>query len=255
MTNSNKYLESKKYMIDHFKELGSLKNDFRIYNLTTLIASKVKGDKVLDIGCGNGFLLGILSKKGIETFGIEPNKDLIKLAKNTNPRLKIFEGYAHDIDKIKHKVDTITIIDVLEHIEDDKLQIKRMHNHLNESGRLIIVVPAFQLLYGKRDENLGHYRRYSKKEIIQKLSKIGFKIHHIRYWNMLGFFPYLFYEKILKKELNTELRTEKKKGIFKKLLSNLLFFWFKYIENNFSLGFGLSLVCVAEKTRKNNFRS
>src|SRR3989338_11293002 len=232
-----------KYLANLYSGLGDLRYDFRNYNLNQLIASNVKGDSVLDIGCGNGFLLGLLSKSR-KVYGIEPNNDLIKLAKEINPKLIVYKGFAEEIDKlITNKLDSVLMIDVLEHIENDIIQIQKIHNHLNEDGQFIIVVPAYQFLYGKRDKNNGHYRRYSKKDLIKKLSKNGFKIKLIRYWNMLGFFPYLFYEKILKKELNTELRTTKKKGFIKRLINKILNLWFKYIENNSNFGFGLSIVC------------
>ena len=64
---------------------------------------------------------------------------------------------------------------------------------------------------------------------------------------MLGFFPYLFHEKILKKELNTSLRDGNEKGFFKKTLNRILNLWFKFIENNIDFGFGLSLICIAKK--------
>lgn len=240
--------ESERHLVDLYKGLGDLHYDFRNYNLIRLIASKINGESVLDIGCGSGFLLDILYKKGKKTFGIEPNKELVKSVRTINPKLKIFNAVAEDIDKyITQRVDVITMIDSLEHIEKDNIQIKKNSRHLNEKGQLIIVVPAFQFLYGKRDNNMGHYRRYSKKRLIQILSINGFKIISLRYWNMMGFLPYLFSEKILKKELNTELRTGKKKGIFKKILNLILNLWFRYIENNISFGFGLSLICIAEK--------
>jgi len=189
----------------------------------------------------------MLDKKGKKAFGIESNKDLIKLAKHNNPRLSILCCPAEHINKLKEKVDTITTIDVLEHIKDDKLQVKKIYEYMDKGGQLIIIVPALKFLYGERDKKFGHYRRYSKKELYQKLSRQGFKIQHIRFWNMAGFIPYLFYEKVLKKDLNTNLRTKEKKGILNKTLSTLLNLWFKYIENNFDFGFGLSLICVATK--------
>ena len=137
---------------------------------------------------------------------------LIKIAKQLNPQSEIFKMFAEDVAKIRKKVDTLTMIDVLEHTKEDCFVIKKMRKILNKNGRLIIVVPAFRFLYGKKDKKNGHYRRYSKKGLIKKLKKNGFKIDRIRYWNMLGFFPYLLYEKILNIEFSTELRTKEKKG-------------------------------------------
>ena len=245
-------VDSKKYLANLYREMGNLRYDFRNYNLNQMIASKVKGTSVLDIGCGNGFLLGLLSKSK-KVYGIEPNEDLIKLTNEINPKLRIYKGFAEEIDKfITNKVDSILMIDVLEHVKDDILQIKKIHNNLNGGGQFIVVVPAYQFLFGKRDKNNGHYRRYSKKDLIKKLSDNGFRIKFARYWNILGFFPYLFYEKILKKELNTELRTTKKKGLIKKLINKILNLWFKYVENNFNFGFGLTIICIAEKIDKSS---
>lgn len=244
-------MDSEKYHANLYKEMGDLKNDFRNLNLNNLILSKAKGESFLDIGSGNGYLLGLLRKKERKVYGIEPNKDLILLSKKINPGLKIQKGFAEDIDiLISNTFDCILMIDVLEHVKNDGLLISKIYNHLNESGMFIIVVPAFQFLFGKRDMNNGHYRRYSKKNLVDKLSNNGFKIIEVRYWNFLGFFPYLFYERIFKRELNTELRVAKKKSFVKNTLQTILYLWFKYIENNCSFGFGLSIICVAKKFDK-----
>ena len=108
-------------------------------------------------------------------------------------------------------------------------------------------MPAFQFLYGIRDRNNRHFRRYSKKNLVKILKNAGFKIKEIRYWNFLGFFPYFFYEKILRKPLYPELRTEKPKKAIKMIINKILNLWFDKIENNFDFGFGLSLICIAER--------
>lgn len=69
----------------------------------------------------------------------------------------------------------------------------------------------------------------------------------IRYWNTIGLLPYLISEKIFRMELNTDLRSNEKKGLFKELVNKLLNMWFKYIGNKINFHFGLSLICVAEK--------
>lgn len=219
--------------------------DFRNYNLNRRILKYLKGKSLLDIGCGSGYLLYLAKKRGLVCKGIEPNKSLIDLAKKTYRINDIALGFADKINKFG-RFDTITLIDVLEHVKNDSILLKDIHTHLGDKGRLIILVPVFRLLYGKRDRLSGHYRRYSKKEIIQKLKKQKFKILKARYWNMISFFPYLFYEIILGKEVPSKLRN-KQKNFFGKIISFFLFYWFKYIENNINFGFGLSLFVVAEK--------
>lgn len=236
------------YLIEHYKKLDDLKNDFRNINLIDLISSKVKGNMILDIGCGSGHLINILEKRGIKTTGLEPIKELISIAKKRNPNSNIIEGSVEEITtKTTKKFSTITIIDVLEHVSDDIKVIQDLYNRLEEGGYLIIVVPSFPFLFSIRDLSMGHFRRYTKNDLIQKVLKNNFKIKEIRHWNMLGFLPYLIFQKLLKNPEMTNLRTSNKKNMLEKIIIFILHIWFKFIENNLNFGFGLSLVCVAEK--------
>jgi SAM-dependent methyltransferase len=239
--------ESRDYLVNMYTELDDMTYDFRNTNLARLVISKIKGKHVLDIGCGSGLLLSLLKKKGISALGIEPNERLIQLARRMDPGIDIIQEKAENINRITDKFDTITMVDVLEHIQEDKNQLRKAHALLETGENIILVVPALKFLYGKRDINNGHYRRYSKKEIVAKLEDSGFKVIQSRYWNLLGFFPYFFYEKVLKKEFNTKLRTKNQKNYLARLFSKALNAWFKHIENPIDFHFGLSLICVARK--------
>lgn len=241
-------IDSGKGVTTLYKQLGNLKDDFRNFNLYHLILKRIKGNNVLDIGSGNGFLINLLEKNGRETVGVEPNQELVEMAKEQFPKLTLLCSSVKELNKIGNKFSTITMIDVLEHIEDDGLQIQQIYQLLKDKGCLVLVVPAFPFLYGIRDKDQGHYRRYTRKELIQKLLKSDFKIIEMRYWNMLGFIPYFFYQKLLNKNSNFYLRTERNKNIFEKLFVSFLHLWYKHIENKINLGFGLSLICVAEKS-------
>jgi hypothetical protein len=83
--------------------------------------------------------------------------------------------------------------------------------------------------------------------LTNKLREIGFEPRQQRYWNALGFLPYLISERLLGRELNTELRTNRTKSWIQKLAVRMLHAWFRRIENRVNFGFGLSFLCVAEK--------
>ena len=61
--------------------------------------------------------------------------------------------------------DTIIYIDVLEHIKNDKEELDRATAHLSPGGRLLVVSPAYEFLYGPFDKAIGHFRRYGKKQL------------------------------------------------------------------------------------------
>lgn len=241
---------SKQTLTHHYHALGDIRHDFRNANLARLIVSLVRGNTVLDIGCGSGFLLDMLRRLGKSVSGIEPLSEMIALTNRHFPGLNIYQGYAEELERLlPRSVDTIIMADVLEHIADDAGQLKRVYARLHDGGEFILVVPAYQSLYGERDKRMGHYRRYSRGALQKILAENGFRVSVSRYWNMLGVLPYFFSEKILHRPLQISLRSGNKTGVFKKILRRILQLWFGHIENNFNFGFGLSIICVAEKVR------
>jgi hypothetical protein len=61
------------------------------------------------------------------------------------------------------RFDTLIYIDVLEHIQDDAAELQLAAEHLEPSGRLIVLSPAHQSLYSPFDQAIGHYRRYDRE--------------------------------------------------------------------------------------------
>lgn len=229
-----------------YEELGNLEVDFRNNNLYSLVLSRAKGRTFLDIGCGAGHLLAKAKKIGMIVRGLEKDRNLIKLSKKIyGKRIPIIQIQAEEIHNLDKRFDTITMIDVLEHIDKDELVLKKIIKKISEKGRLVIIVPAFKFLYSDRDRLYGHKRRYGKKELYEKLEKCGYEVKELRYWNILGFVAYLFYEKILNKRISLENRSKKPKGIAGKLSHKIVDQWMKSIENNIDFGIGLSLLCVA----------
>src|SRR5208282_6023140 len=75
---------------------------------------------------------------------------------------------------------------VLEHIEDDAGALRRFREVLVPGGKLILVVPAMQLIYGSMDREVGHFRRYGRRGLAKVVSDAGYRVDHLRPMNPLG---------------------------------------------------------------------
>jgi 2-polyprenyl-3-methyl-5-hydroxy-6-metoxy-1,4-benzoquinol methylase len=232
-----KKVNADKHLVGHYASLGNLESDFRNRNLYALVTALVKGERVVDIGCGVGEFVRILKAQGKSVKGVEPSEGMRRLAREINPEIII----SAELDR-NERAEAVTMLDVLEHIEDDSGQVRSVRSILEPAGEFVFVVPAHPVLYGERDRQMGHCRRYSKELIKNLLEANGFEVVSMRHWNALGFLPYFVCEKIFKKPLNSGLR--KKSSPMQKLLD----LWFNKVENNFDFGFGLSIIGVARKS-------
>jgi len=139
----------------------------------------------------------------------------------------------------RYKPDTIVCINVLEHIEDDGVALSHMFQVLPKGGRIVLFVPAFRFLYGDIDRVVGHHRRYSKRELKERLSFAGFQIRDVSYMNSVGTIGWFLNNKILKRKEESS--------------SQVMFYdrfvvpWLKYLEYYLPPPFGLSLVAIGEK--------
>lgn len=241
-------------LVDHLAKVHEYgKTDFRWHNLRKLVKKYVIGESILDAGCGTGHTTLELLNEGYEVTAIDLSQELVdftqRIIKENN-----YKGDVRVLDLTNAKVlgenkfDTIVCLDVLEHIRDDELALNNLYYILKKDGHLIVSVPALRFLYGIRDKKIGHYRRYSRDELIEKLKASGFEIIDIKYWNFLGVLPFLFSEKILHKKVYEGMRYSRK-SFFSRLLNNLLDRWFCRIENDVSVPIGLSLIVIAKPNK------
>jgi SAM-dependent methyltransferase len=99
------------------------------------------------------------------------------------------------------RLDTVVCLNVLEHIEDDRASLAAMHDLLQPGGRLVLLVPSLRALYGTLDEALGHFRRYTRRELSTKLEGAGFRVRHLEYFNLAGVPGWWFAGRVLRRRL------------------------------------------------------
>ncbi|NJY63625.1 class I SAM-dependent methyltransferase [Salinimicrobium sp. CDJ15-81-2] len=102
--------------------------------------------------------------------------------------------------KYLNSFDTVFALNVIEHIEDDNLAIQNCKKLLKEKGNLIILVPSYDSLYNKFDEELGHFRRYTRQSLSELFIKNNLKILHSQYFNFFGILGWFLSGKVLGKD-------------------------------------------------------
>lgn len=205
----------------------------------------LKGN-ILEVGSG----LGTYSEKIIRDFkeslvltDLDPDY-VISLKKKYGKKKNVHVAKL-DLTKKKDfsfpKIDSVFALNVVEHIDDDVKVLRNVYDHLNPGGKFIILVPAHMWLFNCIDEAVGHYRRYTRKEILSKVAKTRFIIKDMFFFNVFAIPGWILNGHILKKkEIGSGLM-----GLFNALVP-LFSFIEKYILRR---KLGISLVVVLEKPR------
>ncbi|HRP07202.1 MAG TPA: hypothetical protein PLL69_01825, partial [Gemmatimonadales bacterium] len=97
------------------------------------------------------------------------------------------------------RLDTAIALNVVEHIEDDVGAVRSMADSLVPGGRVVILVPALQWIYGRMDEELGHFRRYNKELLGGVLERAGLQVEALFWFNRAGVIPWWWRGKVLRK--------------------------------------------------------
>jgi len=143
-----------------------------------------KSQHCLEIGYGSGDLLIALSKLGLNTYGYDFSIKAVNMAKRTiqkqTKQIKDKIRLLRDEAQINHRqYDFVIALEVLEHVEDDAGLLKSFATYLKKNGLLIISVPAHEAKWGENDIWAGHYRRYERNGLIEKLLLNNFEVLHI----------------------------------------------------------------------------
>jgi SAM-dependent methyltransferase len=151
---------------------------------------KQKNIKILDFGAGIGTYSDMLKDLGYTIDCVEKDPDMIKLLKKNH------RNVYDDISQVKGKYDIIYSLNVLEHIKDDKKALAELKSCLGDKGKIILFVPAFNVIYNKLDKKSGHYRRYRKNDLEKLADNTKLQLISVKYSEPIGFILAFFYRLI-----------------------------------------------------------
>jgi 2-polyprenyl-3-methyl-5-hydroxy-6-metoxy-1,4-benzoquinol methylase len=145
-----------------------------------------KDSRLLEVGCGTGFVASFLKKQG---FRIECADLSLEGLKYCQMRKSGYAYYQYNLyDEIFfQEFDAILACDVIEHLAEDERVLSNLNRSLKKGGILVLTVPACKGIWSTIDDYAGHKRRYSQREMKRKLEAAGFKVLKNSYFMMLLF--------------------------------------------------------------------
>jgi SAM-dependent methyltransferase len=158
---------------------------------------------ILEVGCGIGTFTKELIKHGKIT-AIDIDSSCIKRTKILLQK-KAYIGFGNIENNTyffqKQSFDCILCMNVLEHIENDRKALRHLYILTKRNGYLVLLIPIHPFLYGSIDSSIGHYRRYKENEIIESLTKIGYKLTFKKRINFFGALGWLVSSRIIKRTI------------------------------------------------------
>jgi len=169
------------------------------------LVTRELGRRVLEIGCGIGnFTRLLLDREAVLAVDAEPG--CIERLSRRFPDRANLQAVACDVmapefsNLQTFRADSCVCLNVLEHIEHDSDALRRMAGVLTPGGVVILLVAASPSLYGRIDELLGHYRRYTRPSMSHLAAEAGLSVKTCYYLNAIGFFGWWTNSHILKRE-------------------------------------------------------
>jgi len=201
--------------------------------------------RILDIGCGTGANLEMLSQFGAAE-GVDVSIDALEFCRQRGLQ-NVRQGEAEHLPYEDGSFDLVTALDVVEHLDDDVLGLKEMRRVLRPGGVALMFVPAFMFLWGVQDDVSHHRRRYTRATLQQAVRAAGFEIERFTYANITFLAPILLGRLLMRA---TGLRPASENnltiGVLNGMLGRILGAE-SSILRHMNLPLGVSAICVARR--------
>jgi SAM-dependent methyltransferase len=157
--------------------------------------------RMLDFGAGVGTFSKLLRSEGADVTCVEPDLYLSDcLVRNGFSTFRDLNEVPDD------SFEFVFALNVLEHIADDRTVLRQLGAKLRQTGRLLVYVPAFRLLWTGLDEKIKHYRRYRREDLERLTRSTGLSVQKSRYVDSLGFLAALSFKIVSRKKADLSAR-------------------------------------------------
>lgn len=197
---------------------------------------------IWEIGAGAGTVSKYLIDHQVTTIAVEPHLDAIKILRNLG--ISSAHCYFEDLMLPSESINYVGLFDVIEHIENENVLLKAIELALSKTGKMFITVPAHKWLFSNWDNQIGHFRRYSAKSIVDVLDRNGFESIEVTYLFPSLVLPAILIRRCLR--ISTFQVHKEKNRIADRLLKRLIEIDWK-IQKRLRLSFGTSILVVAQK--------
>jgi 2-polyprenyl-3-methyl-5-hydroxy-6-metoxy-1,4-benzoquinol methylase len=148
------------------------------------------GHEVMDVGAGHGAITELFAA-GRSVLATDVSDDCVaamrqRFASMPNVEVRKSDLRTLDSEELGRRFDSVVLINVLEHMEDDAGTLAHLTRMLYPGGGVVIYVPALNGLYGPWDRKVGHFRRYSKWRLREVVAEAGLDLVELRYVNLLA---------------------------------------------------------------------
>lgn len=153
------------------------------------------GASSAEIGAGTGTVTELILRAGVkEVVCFEPSRtshERLRERLGRDDRVRAVDATLADrAEEFRNRFDSIVYINVLEHIEHDRAELACARAALKPQGHVLIFSPALPALFSDLDRNVGHYRRYTKRGLIETVQAAGFHVVKARYFDVAGILPW-----------------------------------------------------------------
>ena len=206
------------------------------------------GDTVVDVGCGTGGFLSVLADK-YTAVGLDISETAIAYCRRRGLK-HLYRTTLEEFAPADMTVKAVAMLDVIEHIDDDRSVVAQAYRLLAPGGYLIATVPAYNWLWSNHDEIHMHKRRYTRPQFGRLLGDAGFSIVKSTYFNTL-LFPAAVVKRMAEKNRqytsSSDVVDPVSPGMNRLLHS--VFSMEASLLPHWNLPFGLSILAIAQKPK------